>query len=155
MSPYQLFYLILSLVVFAFAWLRGGHTERAGVVIFVAAFVASLMLQPLTVNGLRLGEAGADVVFFAAMVWLALRRDRWWTLAAAALGGLTMFAHALMWVTPDLSQAHLRADVIGRAWGIGTAMVLCLAAGVLERWLAGEAPASREARWERPGVGAT
>lgn len=147
MAPFQIFYLLLSLVVFAVAWLRGGHTERAGVALFVAAFVASFLAQGITLDGFRLGEAMVDAAFFGALVWLALRRDRWWTLAAAALGGLTMVAHVLMFLTPDLTEAHIRGDIISRAWGIGTMLTLCLAGGVVERWLAGEEPASRSARW--------
>lgn len=95
-----------------------------------------------------------DLGFFAAIVWLALRRDRWWPLAAAACGGLTLIAHALVFMTPDLQQAHIRMDVASR-WGIGVLMVLCLAAGVVERWMAGEPPASSGARWRRPEHRAT
>ncbi len=154
MAPFQIFYLLLSLLVFAVAWMRGGHTERAGVAIFVLAFVASLMVQPLTVNQFRLGEALVDLALCGALVWLALRRDRWWTLAAAAFAGLTLIAHALMFMTPHLEQAHVRMDVASR-WGIGVLLILCLAAGVLERWMAGERPASNEARWRRPERPAT
>ena len=110
---------------------------------------ASFMQQAVTLNGFRLGEAVVDLAFFGALVWLALRRDRWWTLAAAAFGGLTLIAHALMFLTPDLGQAHIRMDVASR-WGIGVLMILCLGGGVVERWMAGERPVSTEARWRRP-----
>lgn len=154
MAPFQLFYLLLSLSVFAWAWMRGGHTERAGVTIFVLAFLASFMLQAVTLNQFRLGDALVDLVLFCALVWLALRRDRWWTLAAAAFGGLTMIAHALMFLTPNLQEQHIRMDVASR-WGIGVLMILCLGAGVVERWMAGERPVSTEARWRRPERSAT
>jgi len=154
MAPFQLFFLLVSLAVFAVAWLRGGHTERAGVAIFVLAYFTSLLTHTITLNGFRLGEAVVDLAMFGALVWLALRRDRWWTLAAAAFAGLTMVAHVLIFVTPDLQESHIRADVAAR-WGIGVLMVLCLGAGVVERWMAGEAPVSREARWTRPRRSAT
>ncbi|WP_420479710.1 hypothetical protein [Brevundimonas sp. FT23028] len=154
MTPFQIFYLVLSLAVFATAWMRGGHTERTGVAIFVLAFLLSYLAQPLDLNGFRLGEAIVDLGFFAAIVWLALRRDRWWPLAAAACAGLTLIAHAMVFMTPDLQQTHIRMDVASR-WGIGVLMVLCLAAGVLERWMAGEPPVSSEARWRRPERRAT
>lgn len=148
MAPFQLFYLVLSLLIFAVAWMRGGHTERAGVAIFVFAFLASFVAQVITLNGFRLGEAVVDLVFFFALAWLAVRRDRWWTLAAAAFSGVTMIAHVLVFTTPELDMAHIRMDVASR-WGIGVLVVLCLAAGVLERWMAGEAPVSAGARWRR------
>ncbi|RYY22668.1 MAG: hypothetical protein EOP62_22670 [Sphingomonadales bacterium] len=154
MAPFQLFYLLLSLIVFAVAWMRGGHTERSGVAIFVIAFLASFMLQPLTLNAFRLGEALVDLGFLCALIWLALRRDRWWPLAAAAFAGLTMIAHALVFMTPDLDQALIRMDVASR-WGIGVLMVLCLGAGVIERWMAGEQPVSLSARWRRSAPTAT
>ncbi|WP_439470868.1 hypothetical protein [Brevundimonas sp.] len=149
MAPFQLFYLLLSLAIFAWAWMRGGHTERSGVAVFVFAFLASFMLQTVTLNGFRLGEAIVDLAFFAALGWLALRRDRWWTMAAAAFGALTLIAHALMFLTPDLGMANIRMDVASR-WGIGVLMILCLGGGVVERWMAGERPVSAEARWRRP-----
>ena len=148
MAPFQLFYLLLSLAIFAWAWMRGGHTERTGVAVFVLAFLASFMLQRVTLNQFRLGDAVVDLGMFVALVWLALRRDRWWTLVAAAFGGLTMIAHALMFATPDLGEAQIRMDVASR-WGIGVLMVLCLGAGVIERWMAGERPVSAAARWRR------
>ena len=154
MAPFQLFYLLLSLGVFAWAWMRGGHTERTGVAVFVFAFLASFMLQTFTLQGFRLGEAMVDLALFGALVWLALRRDRWWTLTAAAFCGLTLIAHALMFLTPHLEEAHIRMDVASR-WGIGVLMILCLGAGVIERWMAGERPVSAEARWRRPERSAT
>jgi len=154
MAPFQLFYLLLSLAVFAWAWLRGGHTERTGVAVYVMAFLISFLLQSVTLNHFRLGDATVDLVLFGALIWLALRRDRWWPLAAAAFAGLTLVAHALMFMTPDLSEAHIRMDVASR-WGLGVLLVLCLAAGVVERWMAGEAPVSVSARWRRPERRAT
>ncbi|GAA0655280.1 hypothetical protein [Brevundimonas lenta] len=148
MTPFQTFYLLLSLAVFAFAWMRGGHTERTGVALFILAFIFSFAVQPITLNHFRLGEAFVDGAFFLALVWLALRRDRWWTLACAAFGALTLMAHAVIFLTPDLTPMHIRVDVAAR-WGIGVLMILCLAAGVLERWMAGEAPATESARWGR------
>lgn len=148
MAPFQLFYLLLSLSVFAWGWMRGGHTERTGVAIYVMGFFVSFLTQAVTLNNFRLGDALVDVAMFGALVWLALRRDRWWTLAAAAFAGLTLIAHALMFLTPELTEAHIRMDVASR-WGIGVLMVLCLAAGVVERWMAGEQPVSAAARWRR------
>lgn len=147
MTPFQIFYLVLSLTVFALAWMRGGHTERAGVAILVCAYVVSLVAQYIHLNGFRIAEAAIDLLVLAGFGWLAMRRDRWWTLAATALATLVMVAHAMTFLTPDLQPQQIRADIAAR-WGIGALVVLCLGAGVLERWMAGEAPASRLADWK-------
>ena len=122
MTPFQTFYLVLSLVVFALAWTRGGHTERAGVAILVCAYVVSLVAQFIHLNGFRIAEA-------------------------TALAVLVMAAHAVTFLTPELTAQQIRADVAAR-WGIGVLVILSLAAGVVERWMAGEAPASRLADWK-------
>ncbi len=150
MAPFQLFFLLLSLAVFAFAWLRGGHTERAGVAILLSAYLISYVVHGITLRGFLLGDAMVDVAVLTGFVWLALRRDRWWTLLAAAFAGLTVVAHILMFATPDLQEAHIRADIASR-WGLGVMMVLCLAAGVVERWMAGERAVSDDAQWRRRG----
>lgn len=147
MTPFQTFYLVLSLVVFALAWTRGGHTERAGVAILVCAYVVSLVAQFIHLNGFRIAEAIIDLMILGGFCWLALRRDRWWTLAATALAVLVMAAHTVTFLTPELTAQQIRADVAAR-WGIGVLVILSLAAGVVERWMAGEAPASRLADWK-------
>lgn len=148
MAPFQFFYLILSLAVFALAWLKGGHSERAGVAILVTSFLVTYPVHGIHLRGFLIGDALVDVGVLLAFGWLALTGDRWWTLAATAFTGLTVIAHALMFATPDLQQAHIRADVASR-WGLGVMIVLCLAGGVLERWLAGERAVSPGARWRR------
>lgn len=146
MAPFQLFYLLISVAVFGLAWLRGGHTERASVCIMIVAYLASLGAEGITLGWFRLGDAIIDLLVLAAFVWLALRRDRWWTLAASAVCALTVIAHIAIFLTPDLQEHHIRMDVAGR-WGLGVFLILCMAAGVVERWIAGEPPVSQSARW--------
>lgn len=150
MAPFQLFYLLVSLGVFTLAWLRGGHTERAAVGVMVVAYMVSFAAQGVTLREFRIGEAAVDLMVLAAFVWLALRRDRWWTLAASAVCALTMIAHVAIFLTPDLQEQHIRMDVAGR-WGLGVFLILCMAGGVVERWMAGERAVSGTARWaQRP-----
>ena len=146
MAPFQAFYLYLSLFTFAVAWWRGGHPERAGVAIFVVAYSVSVLVQGWTIGDLRWGEAVVDLVTLGAFIWLAIRADRWWTLVVCAFMFLILVAHGVMIIVPQLD---VRGDVAAR-WGLGTAAILALLAGVLERWLAGEAPVSATARWRLP-----
>ncbi|HEY0104040.1 MAG TPA: hypothetical protein VGB60_11290 [Brevundimonas sp.] len=148
MAPFQFFFLLLSLAVFPLCWLRGGHTERAGVAILLSSYLLTYVVHGITLRGFLIGDATIDLGVLAGFAWLAVRRDRWWTLLATAFAGLTMIAHILMFATPDLQEAHIRADVASR-WGLGVMLVLCLAAGVGERWMAGERPVSDGARWRR------
>lgn len=143
MTPFQAFYLYLSLFTFAVAWWRGGHPERAGVAIFVVAYSVSLLAGNLVIGDLRWGEAVVDLVTLGAFVWLAIRADRWWILVVCAFMFLVMLAHGVMILVPQLDT---RGDVAAR-WGLGMVAVLALLGGVLERWLAGEPPVSADARW--------
>lgn len=147
MAPFQAFYLYASLFTFAVAWWRGGHPERAGVAIFVVAYTVSILVQGLSIGDLRWGEALVDLATLGAFVWLAIRADRWWALVVCAFMFLTMVAHGVMIIVPELDQ---RGDVAAR-WGLGLAAILALLGGVFERWLAGEAPASMGATWRRHG----
>jgi peptidoglycan/LPS O-acetylase OafA/YrhL len=153
MAPFQLFYLLVSLGVFTLAWLRGGHTERAAVVLMILAYLVSFAVQEVTLNQFRIGDASVDLVVLVVFVWLAMRRDRWWTLAASAVCGLTMVAHIAIFLTPDLQEQHIRMDVAGR-WGLGVFLVLCIGGGVVERWMAGEEAVSGLAQWSKRSRGA-
>lgn len=146
MAPFQAFYLILSLVVFAAAWLRGGHTERAGVVTLVVGYIASFAVHDLLLfDDFRLAEFLIDLAVAVAFIWLAIRRDRWWTLAASAFCVLVIAAHMVMLFVPELDS---RGDVAAR-WGLGVLVIFCLAAGVLERWMAGEPSVASQVVWGR------
>ncbi|WP_372706780.1 hypothetical protein [Brevundimonas sp.] len=145
MAPFQAFYLYLSLLTFAVVWWRGGHPERAGVAIFVVAYSLSILVQDLTIGDLRWGEAVVDLATLGAFIWLAIRADRWWILVVCAFMFLVMVAHSVMIIVPQLDA---RGDVAAR-WVLGTAAILALLGGLLERWLAGETPVSGDKRWRR------
>ena len=145
MTPFQAFYLYFSLLVLALAWLRGGHTERLGVVVIIAAYLSAHAVSPWRLDDFRIGEAATDVVVTLAFAWMALSRERWWPFAATASMVLALMVHLAMVLTPHLDG---RADVSARA-GLGLLLLLSLLAGVAERWLAGETPVSRSLTWRR------
>lgn len=148
MTPFITFYLVFSLVVFLVAWLKGGHTERTGVALFIAAYLATYAVQYVRIGDFRLGEAICDLVLLGAFAGLAFRGNRWWPFAATAVMVLTLAIHATAILTPAVTA---NGDVAARL-GLGLLMVICLLAGVGERWLAGEIPASRLAIWQRVRV---
>lgn len=145
MTPFSIFLLVLSLVVFLAAWLKGGHAERTGVLICVLAYLASYAGRGLVFNKLQVGDAVSDLVVTLAFVWLAMRSNRWWPFAATASMILMLVVHASMVLVPELT---VRGDMAARM-GLSVVLVLSVAAGIVERWLAGERPVSESAVWTR------
>lgn len=145
MTPFSIFLLILSLAVFLIAWLKGGHAERAGVLICILAYLASYAGRGLMIDKLHVGDAVADVIVTGAFAWLALRSNRWWPFAATASMILMLLVHASMVLVPGLT---VRGDMAARM-GLSVVLILSLFAGVGERWLAGERPVSESATWTR------
>ncbi len=142
MPAFQAFFLVSTLVVFAWAWLKGGHAERHGVLVLMIAFVASVLVQDI---GQDVGDGRyryavivVDVILTVVLLRMALTRDRWWLLVATAGQLLQVLAHASLFLNPDLS---LRDNIAVR-WVFGMLTLYSLLAGVLERKLAGEAAVS-------------
>lgn len=147
MAPLQSFYLISILVVFAVAWFRGGHPERAGVVALLLTYVAGPFVFDLNFGRMRAGIALADVALLVALVWLSLRYDRWWLLFASAAQTLSVVSHAALLVNAEVTPRENMAA----QWVFGLLALYALLAGVGERWLAGEAVAAPPLRrWSGP-----
>ena len=137
MTPLQSFFLGSTLAIFALGWVKGGHVERQGVLFLLVAYVAALLVEDLKLGVLQTGVMATDAVLLAAFTWMALRYDRWWLLVAVACQVLAIIAHTALWLDPEIG---LRSNVVTR-WLFGLIQLYALAGGVLERWLAGEAPA--------------
>ncbi len=136
MAPLQTFFLLSAVLILPFAWIRGGHPERAGVAVLLLNYVVGPIVQEWHLGRMLVGLAITDVAMLAALVWLALRHDRWWLLFAAAAQALAVGAHLALAVRPDLTER----DHIAALWVFGVVALYGLLAGVGERRLAGEAP---------------
>jgi hypothetical protein len=134
MSPIQAAFYLLAFVICVMIWLGGGKTERTGAAMYLAALAASLMTQGLWFGNVRWAVAVIDVVFLAGLIYLALRKDRWWPLVAAGFQILILLIYAAMVLRPELG---VRSGV-GATWALAHLISLCLLGGVLERFLAGE-----------------
>ncbi len=145
MPPLQAFFLVSSVVIFAVAWMRGGHVERRVVWMMLLAYVASVFSVAWEFDRFRPADVVIDVAFLVALTHLALTRDRWWLIPAAAAQVLTVLSHAHLLLDPDVT---LRANIAVR-WAFGVLLLYCLLGGVVERWLAGEAPAMPRLRHQR------
>ena len=138
MPPVPLFFLCSALAILPLAWVKGGHPERAGVALFIAAYVAAPFLE-----GFRIGEtmpaiAVEDLIILSVLIWLALKYDRWWLLLASAAQSLNVLSHVALMVTPELTAR----EAIGAQWVFGLISLYALFSGILERHLSGERAAS-------------
>jgi hypothetical protein len=148
MTPFVLLYLAVSIAALAIAWLKGGHPERLGAVFWLVGWLLSLPLNDIRFGDLRWAVAVMDLVCFAAFLWLALRYDRWWPLAVCACLVLILAVHLSALLIPEMTALGEASAQLG----LGMLASLIHASGAVERWLAGEAPASAMAVWGRPRV---
>ena len=137
MPPTQLFYLISTLVILPAAWVRGGHPERTGVVVFLITYLSGLFLQSLRFDRFMIGYGIADVFMLTALIWMTLKYDRWWLVVASAAQALSVLSYLTILTQPDLTA---RQNVAAQ-WVFGLISLYALLGGVFERWLAGERPA--------------
>lgn len=136
MAPVQLFILCSAFVIFPFAWIRGGHPERAVVATLVLAYVSGPFAQQLQWERLYVGVFAVDVVVWGVFAWLSLKYDRWWLLVATAAQTLNVTASVVMILTPALT---MRENVAAQ-WAFTLVSLYALLAGVFERHAAGERP---------------
>lgn len=143
MYPLQAFFLISTLVIVPLAWLGGGHTERAGVALYLCLYIVGYLVQRLQIGSLLWAEALVDLAFLAGLAWLALRRERWWPLVASALQIMVILLYATTVLVPEFSvRSGIAAGQV-----LGVLGLYCLLAGVLERILNGETAVSASAVW--------
>ena len=145
MSSIQSYYYISALVILPLIWQGGGQTERTGATMYLFASIASVLTQGFWLGDLRWAVALVDLFLLAGLIYLALRKDRWWPLMASAFQTLTLLIYIATAVQPELSA---RTGVVA-TWALSFIILYSLLGGVLERILAGEAPASASAIWRR------
>lgn len=89
-----------------YAWNAGGRPERAAMLAQALAYLITLSTGYLKVAGgftnLVEGWLIADILLLAALIWLALRANRIWTIVLAGLHLAAVFAHLTKFVYPEL-----------------------------------------------------
>jgi len=145
MDPLPAFFLISIPVVFPLAWLGGGHTERAGVALYLCLYILAGLTQHVPIGNPLWAPALVDLIFLIGVVWMALKRERWWPLVACALQVMVMLVYIGTMLVPGFSP---RSGIVA-VMVLGILGLYCLLGGVLERILAGEAPVSASAVWRR------
>jgi hypothetical protein len=145
MTPFVLFYLGVSLMVVALVWLKGGHPERLGAVFWMVGWMAAVLVNDVRVGDMRVAVAAIDLAGLGAFVWLGLHHERWWPLGVSACLVLVLGVHLSVLLAPGINPGGEASAQLG----LGLLITLIQAAGVFERWLAGEPPASAMAVWNR------
>ena len=146
MTAFVALYLVTSLAAMAIIWLKGGHPERLGGLIWLVCWMVQMPFNEVRIGDLRWGVALVDLIVFAAFLWLALRYQRWWPLGVCACLALTLAVHLTVILVPEITTFGEASAQLG----LGMLGILIQAAGVFERWLAGEKPVSAAAVWGRP-----
>lgn len=136
MAPVQLFIILSALVIFPFAWLRGGRPERAVVGFQLASYLLAVVLQDWRWGSLFIGVAVVDLGLWLGLVWLSLRYDRWWLMIAAGAQTLNLMTHPVLLLGASLTAR----ESVAAQWVFTLVTLYSLLLGVLERRLAGESP---------------
>lgn len=149
MTSFQLAALTLTIATIGVAWTKGGHPERFGasaVLVWIATSTTTPdWMHSVLVAGVSVLEAALEFTLLVVLVRMSLTGRRWWPFAAAAVTTLGVMVYVAQIFIPELDR---RAEISAHV-GLTFALDLTILAGVLERWLAGEKPASSEAVWSR------
>lgn len=151
MSPIQVVFYLLAFVIYVMIWLGGGQTERTGAAMYLAAVAASVMTQGLWLGDVMWAVALVDVALLGGLVYLALRKDRWWPMVASGFQVLILLIYAATAMRPELGAR----SGVGAIWALAYLIIFCLLGGVLERFLAGEVSVRASAARARRRTSAT
>jgi hypothetical protein len=107
MLPVHIYLTVIGLCCL-YALLKGGPPERIGAAIFAAAYILSLIAAA---NGgaryewVEVGVFAVDVAMLLALLALALRANRFWTLWVTALQIIGTAGHAVKLADPELVRS--------------------------------------------------
>lgn len=144
MTAWQLAGLWFGLMVYAIAWLRGGHAERFGAGVLLLANLCADLSNAWALGTYRPGFIIMDTASLLIFSGLWLRSNRWWPAVVASACGLIVLVQAIRVMDPTFSHYTMVSAKIGLGYVVDLALLL----GVWERRLTGEAAAARTA-WAR------
>jgi hypothetical protein len=127
MLPAPIYYTLLLLCA-VYVSLRGGTPERLGLAILaLGSVMSSALLAPPAhrYGGVNTGVLWVDAMVALALVALALRADRYWTLWLAALQLVATASHFLK--LADSETARIGYSIVTSLWAYP--MLLLVATG--------------------------
>lgn len=96
-SYYSLIGTAVTIIVIAFAFLKGDETERLGSAALVLVFLAGIMIPQNTGASVRQWSGmGLDILLLAVFAGLAWHSRRAWPIWAAAFQSLIVTGHVLV-----------------------------------------------------------
>ena len=121
----------LTVLVVAFAFLKGDEPERIAAGTYVLAWFASLLVQAdSAVQGTQWGLLGIDVIMLGIYVGLVWKSRRAWPVWATALQSLVVMSHILTLVDIRPSMSAFVAVINLASLGI----LLVIAIGTFWAW---------------------
>ena len=144
LTPWQVAGYAFALAVYTIAWARGGRPERFAAGVLIVDFMVTSLTFSWTIDGVHLPALLQDCVRLLIFVWLCFQSNRWWPFVVATANGQMIFVHVAQLLNPAVTQYAVASAHVGLLYLID----LTLLFGVLERWLAGEPPAS-PAAWRK------
>lgn len=108
----------------------GGWTERRGAILFAAVMVLTPLIEPYTIGGFRWAVALSSLAVFSALLWMALKGDRWWLLFAAGCQLMALSTHIVALLRVDALQWTM-VSIRWAAWLLMMGIVLF---GAWEGW---------------------
>lgn len=114
--------IVLLILVTAYAVRRGGKPERNAAFILVGLPLADLLYHTLSgeqgsYHAVDLVHAAIDLAALAAIVWLAIRADRFWTLWLGALQLIAVLAHLIRLLEVGMHPVAYAIFIRGPFWG--------------------------------------
>lgn len=114
--------IMLLILVTAYAVRRGGKPERTAAFILVGLPLADLLYHSLSgdqgsYHTVDMVHAAIDLVALAAMIWLALRADRFWTLWLGALQLIATLSHLIRALEVEMHPVAYAIFIRGPFWG--------------------------------------
>lgn len=141
MTIWQQVGFAVGLPIYALAGVLGGRAERTGAAVLIIACMADTLIFRWQIAGLHLPMLAADTLRLIVFGWMCLRFDRWWPLLATAAMALMVLVQAARVLDPAITQYAVASAGVGLGYLIDLALLL----GVVERWVAGEPAAGRDA----------
>lgn len=127
-TPAQAIYWAVTFVICGLVWWRGDRPERTGVLLVLANFVASGLVDQSFWGRVTWGVMIADGLLFVAFYLLALHSLRWWIRAAAAFALLGFLSH----FAAMLDASILWWAYVTLRWLISAGILMALVAGAVE-----------------------
>lgn len=119
-----LLFLAILVVCCLYAFVRGGPPERLGAAALIAAVVASHFVPasgPIRFQTIEYGTMAVDMTLLAAIVFIAVRAQRYWPMWMAAFLLDTVLTHLLM-LSPKLVPWSYA--VMNAAWAYPLPIIL-------------------------------